>query len=245
MMRLSLHNKDISVKDMEQKEEKDVIATSEPMFVANSPRGVAENEPEETLSQTDQELIKKSGGAFSSFCAFPADTRFAGETEKEKIVLLLRAHFITNLYWIIITILLIIIPPLIIPLLALAKDFVAISFRANAFMIASFAWYSLVFTYAYLKFLYWYFNVYIITTDRLVDIDWYSVTYHKTSTALLPNIQDVSVSQIGVIPSLFDFGDIHIQTAGEEVNIDFLAVVHPQIVAMKINELIKNANETK
>ncbi|MDZ4228025.1 MAG: hypothetical protein U1E54_02150, partial [Candidatus Levybacteria bacterium] len=48
---------------------------------------------------------------FASFCTHPAGISFQNKEPDEKILLFLRKHFITNIYWILATILLAFIPP--------------------------------------------------------------------------------------------------------------------------------------
>ena len=101
-------------------------------------------------------------------------------------------------------------------------------------------WYLAGFTYAFINFLFWFFNVYIVTDKQIVDIDWYSVISHKLSSAPIVKVQDITARRVGVVAGVFDFGDVTIQTAGELPNFDFTNVPHPQLVVNKIKELLQN-----
>lgn len=190
-------------------------------------------------NETDGRLKAKSGNPlFSAFSAFPSAINFEGEDQDERVVLLLRAHIITNVKWILIFIFLLLVPLVIFPLLASLNMLSGIS-GGSGFVFTIF-WLMASFTYAFINFLYWYFNVYIVTDERIIDIDWYSVIYHQTNSTRISKIQDVSSTRSGVFASVFDFGNVHIQTAAEESNFEFENVPHPDLVSQKIQELMES-----
>ncbi len=78
-----------------------------------------------------------------------------------------------------------------------------------------------------------------MTNERIIDTDWYSVVIRKVSSTQIAKIQDVSATQVGVFPGVFDYGNVQIQTAGEEENFEFVSVPHPQLIAKQINELME------
>ncbi len=191
---------------------------------------------------TDEELRAKSGSpVMAAFCAYPTGVHFAGEHEEENIILLLRAHLITNVPWIIISFILALIPTVVFPFL-FATGFIPT--KVGTDIVVAIFWYLGVFTYAFLHALYWYFNVGIVTNERIIDVDWNSLTYHDVATALISHIEDVKENQVGVLSGIFDFGNVFVQTAGNEINVEFLQVPHPQLVVRKIQELMgKEENE--
>lgn len=82
-----------------------------------------------------------------------------------------------------------------------------------------------------------YLNVGIITTEHVVEIVQQSLFSRKISELGLDRIQDVSASQHGLTATMFDFGVIDIQTAGELPNFLFENVPHPNETAQRIMEL--------
>lgn len=192
--------------------------------------------PTHVDSQTDTDMKKvSSASVFAAFDAFPDGITFSGEEDNEQIILLLRAHIITNVRWILVALGLAIIPIILVPLVG---SFGLPVGAGTGFVLILF-WYMGIFTYAFINFLYWYFNVYIVTQERVIDVDWYSVIYRKVSSAQISHIEDVSASQGGVFAGVFDFGNVNIQTAAEEENFEFTNVPHPQLVAKKIGELMQ------
>lgn len=203
-----------------------------------SPKEAAPPASPTEASPTDKQLRSQTGTSFlAAFSAFPKNIFFAGREEGEDILLLLRAHPITTLPWILVTLGLILTPIIIFPLFAAANilPFVGV----GSALIFTLLWYLATFTDAFINFLYWYFNVYIVTNERVVDLDWYSIIYRKVSSCQISKIQDVSTVQAGVFAGIFDFGNVVIQTAAEFPNFEFTAVPHPQLVAKKIQELMQ------
>lgn len=197
--------------------------------------------PEETTPQPISGEIVTNSSLLSAFSTLPAGVSF-GEAEKgEKIILLLRAHWVTMVSWILVALGLLLAPLFIVPLVS-TMGFSG--FSAGTGLVVVLFWYLGTLTYTFLNFLYWYFNVYIVTNERIIDVDWYSVVVRKVSSAPLAKIQDVSAIQVGVLSGVFDYGSVQIQTAAEEENFEFAAVPHPQSVVKQLEELLQKEEKT-
>lgn len=174
---------------------------------------------------------KKRANLFGAFVSKPTNLHFETQEKREKIILLLRRHLVTNISWLVTTLVLIIAPSVILRMVHL--DFIPAPYR----LIATFVWYLLTFAFAFEKFLSWFFNVNIITDERIVDIDFPTILYKDISETKIDQVQDVSVKVGGFIRSLFNFGDVSIQTAGTVPEIRFEAVPNPEQVSKILNEL--------
>lgn len=181
-------------------------------------------------------LAKDSVGTFASMMLLPKSVRFQSQNDDEDVYILLRQHWAINLPW------------LINLLIGLAFPFVAIAiisalpgndelFPFSYLICGWVAWYIVLSTYMFMKFLKWYFNVYIITSDRILDLDFYGLLNHKISEASLSNIEDVSSGHFGLWQNLFDFGTVKIQTAAETAEFRFDNVPKPGYVQDKIMDL--------
>ncbi|MBI2335032.1 PH domain-containing protein [Candidatus Daviesbacteria bacterium] len=167
---------------------------------------------------------------FSAYVENPQNCRFEGQDPDEKILLLLRAHPIVNLAWIIPALLLFFLPfflPKIFSLLNLNLLALPQTFKI-VFLIIN---YLLILTIAFEGFLHWYFNVYIVTDKNVVDVDFHSILFKNIDVAPLRNIEDTSSSMGGILRSIFHYGDVLIQTAGTSRNIDLESVPRPHHVA--------------
>lgn len=180
--------------------------------------------------------------AFSSFMLRPEGITFETQIENETIILFLRKHWITNLHWIVITAILIVLPPIIFPALFFSGSIpFGVTAQLVTFLILS--WYLLTFTYMLGNFLIWYFTVSIITEERVVDVDLINLLYKEFSETRISKIEDVTMKSGGFIKSFFDFGDVFVQTAGSDVEFEFLDVPHPDQVVRIINQLMGREEE--
>jgi len=91
--------------------------------------------------------------------------------------------------------------------------------------------------YLFEKFLSWFFNMTIITDERIVDIDFVNLTSKKVSDADLDKIQDVSFTNAGAIGTIFNYGDVLVQTAAEVSEFIFERVPDPAEVAKILQRL--------
>ena len=167
---------------------------------------------------------------FPAYEENPHHFHFEGQDPNEKILLLLRAHPITNLIWIIPALVLFFLPfflPTLISLSGFDFSFVPSSY-AVAFLIFN---YLLSLVIVLEGFLNWYFNVYIVTDKNIVDVDFHSILFKNIDVAPLRNIEDTSSAMGGILHSIFHYGDVFIQTAGATKNIDLHSVPRPHHVA--------------
>lgn len=195
--------------------------------------------------QTKEEI--PHGNTMNPLAAFavdPINVHFATQGENERVHLFLRRHFITNIPWIALSILLLLAPPLIGPLFGLGNLPLISSLSAQVVLILTLFYYIVVFgTVILASFINWYFNVYIVTNERVIDVDFINILYREVSATRLNLIQDVTTKTGGVIRAIFNYGDVFIQTAGNEANFDFHAVPRPQDVAREIEKLMEQARK--
>lgn len=197
------------------------------IYVAGPKKETVPKPPNEDKARTGLENLDlvETQPIIASFATLPTNVRFKTQELEEKIILLLRMHWITNVPWIAMAILFMVSPMILnyFPLF----DFLPARYQFMGLIL----WYLLVTAFIIEQFLIWFFNVYIITDERVVDIDFYGLLHKEISDAKIDKIQDVRVKIGGIIASLFNFGDIFIQTAGEEPNFDFRSVPNPERVA--------------
>ena len=193
----------------------------------------------ESLKKELEEMLASGSRFFSAFIPKPGNLRFETQQKKEKIVLLLRRHPITNIPWILLVILLVFTPFFIKPLISL--DFIPGNYQLILFL----CWYLFTFAFAFERFLNWFFNVSILTDERVIDIDFPALLYRDITEAKIDKIQDVNIKTGGYVRSLFNFGDVVVQTAGAVPEICFEAVPDPQRVSQVINQLLYEEEQEK
>jgi hypothetical protein len=192
------------------------------------------------IPHTEAERRKYSGHSHSKLSAFnlyPEHIDFETRSKDEKIILLLRAHPITNLKWIFVTLVMLLVPGVI----QVIGFFDALP--AGFDLVVTLSFYLLTMAYALEHFLSWYFNVYLVTTLRVVDVDFYNLIYKQVSDADLDKIQDVTYNMGGVVRTVFNYGDVLVQTAAEVTQFEFLAVPSPDKVVKIMQDLTNKLND--
>jgi hypothetical protein len=168
---------------------------------------------------------------FSSLLIHPHVFDFQERDDDETVLLVARQHWVTNVRWIVTATLMFIVPSLF--------RFVptVISVPAAYVFVGYLFWYLMTFAYAFESFLSWYFNVYIITTKRIIDIDFNNLLTKKYSEATIDAVQDVTSAVIGAIPTVFNYGNVLIQTAAEVNELEFERVPDPEKIIKVLQEL--------
>jgi uncharacterized membrane protein YdbT with pleckstrin-like domain len=80
---------------------------------------------------------------------------------------------------------------------------------------------------------YW-LDVFIVTDKRLIDIDQTGLFSRTVSELRMYRTQDVTAEVKGFLHSMFDYGDVFVQTAGEHERFHFKDVPNPNLVAKNI-----------
>ncbi|HNP89393.1 MAG: hypothetical protein BWY24_00295 [Microgenomates group bacterium ADurb.Bin219] len=195
---------------------------------------VSPTKPETSISEKKLKIINElpvSTNPFSAFALNPSGVNFENQKNDETVLLLLRQHWGVNTAWILAGILFFFLP-------WLFKYFPGYYLLPEKYQLAVFiGWYLLLAAFVFEKFLSWFFNVGIVTDRRVVDVDFFGLLYKEISDAELDKIEDVTLKQVGAIRTVFDFGDINIQTAGEKANIEFNDVPHPRRVVKLLEDL--------
>jgi hypothetical protein len=175
----------------------------------------------------------------STFCTNPIGVSFQNQKSDEDIILFLRAHFITNIGWIFLASIFVLIPIIILLILpSFGISLIPFQNSISLTIILTIFYYMIVFSYVFINFLHWFYNSFIVTNQRVVDIDYSDIVLHNISLTKLTHLQDVTYSQSGFIPSFFNYGNIFVQTAGTEVNFEAYSVPKPRDAVHIIEEMM-------
>lgn len=136
---------------------------------------------------------------FPSFFDKPQKISFVDQEPSEKIELFLRQHWITNLPWVIGSTIAFAFPSIVIFLDRTLMFNLVKGMPSMIYIQLLVLYYMLIIAYIIEKFLYWYFNIYIVTNTHVVDIDFYSLMSRDLTEIDIKNIQSVSSKFRGVI----------------------------------------------
>ena len=106
-----------------------------------------------------------------------------------------------------------------------------------ALLVLAIIYYSAIWLFFYTNFIDYYLDMWIITNDRLIDIRQEALFSRTIAELDLYKIQDVTSEVKGIIPTIFNFGNIHIQTAGQEERFNLLNVPNPHNLRKRIADL--------
>lgn len=90
-------------------------------------------------------------------------------------------------------------------------------------------WWLLMWTGAFNTFTRYFLDEWIITTTRIIDISQHGFFRRHVSSFLLHHVQDVTTSVEGLLPTVFGYGKLRVETAGDDSkHFDMTGVPDPQ-----------------
>jgi uncharacterized membrane protein YdbT with pleckstrin-like domain len=98
-----------------------------------------------------------------------------------------------------------------------------------------------IWLYSFLVWIDYYFDVWIITNERIVNIEQKGLFTRRISELRFSRIQDVTASVNGLVPTILNFGDVHVQTAAEEERFTFRQVGDPFAVKDAVMRLARES----
>ncbi len=84
--------------------------------------------------------------------------------------------------------------------------------------------------------IYWQ-NEWVITTDSITQISQNSLFNRQVSQLSMDNLEDVTVDQNGILPHMFNFGNLKVETAGERSKFVFIYCPRPNEYARQILQI--------
>lgn len=165
------------------------------------------------------------------------EIRFPGQHENEKIILFLRRH------WFIFFMRILLILISITGLVAIYVFFNTVNsnFRESTYynfllfgesLATLFIW-----NFFFILWLDYYLDAWIVTNERIINIEQRGFFSRNISELKLVKIQDVTSEIIGVVPTLLDYGNIYVQTAAETERFTFYQIPNPNYVKNVIVQL--------
>jgi hypothetical protein len=95
----------------------------------------------------------------------------------------------------------------------------------------------------FLIWLIYYLNVQIITDRRIVDIDQVGLFFHEVSELHIANIEDVTSDISGILGTVFNYGDVFVQTAGNTERFEFSDVPNPATINKLLLDLYEHIRQ--
>jgi hypothetical protein len=168
-------------------------------------------------------------------------THFPNQKPNEHVILFLRRHWIIMLRLILMAIILLLAPLLIyygVPVIQSVMDNESI-FALWMLFVSSY--YLFVFLFLFNNFLNYYLDIWIITNNRVISVEQKSLFTRVFSEKDLDNMQDITSSIKGFIPTLLNYGEVYIQTAAEKERFVFKQIPNADDVARRISNLVQES----
>lgn len=164
---------------------------------------------------------------------------FSGQLENETIVAVIHrhwfnilSHFVTILILTISTVIFFFFAPLVTSAFEITLNTSLLFFITSTLFL--FLW-----VYAFFIWIDYYFDVWIITDERILNIEQKGLFTRVASEVNFGRVQDVTTKIEGFLPTLLNYGDILVQTAGEDKRFHFRNVGLPDEHKDTIVALVK------
>lgn len=122
-------------------------------------------------------------------------------------------------------------------------NIVATPFQFDVFVVMLSSYFLLIIPFFTVGFIDFYYDLLVVTDRRIMDIDQNSLFSRSFNELALEQVEDVSASTNGILRTLFDFGDVTIQSAGAKEKFIFKGVAHPRQITDIILDLADQAKQ--
>jgi len=172
--------------------------------------------------------------------------KFPGQKKDEKVIFYLRRHWINPFKHFISLSILAVLPYIFYLTLtdSLSGSMVSPIF-APLVVLLSGAYYLFIWLFYYHNFVDFYLDVWIVTNQRIINIEQKGLFSRTISEQQIDRVQDVTTEIKGVLPMILGFGNIYVQTAGSKQRFIFKQIPHPEKVSRKILSMINRSDQKK
>ena len=100
-----------------------------------------------------------------------------------------------------------------------------------------------VWLFSFIEFTDYYLDTWIVTSERVINIEQKGLFSRIASELPMDAVQDVTSNVQGITRTIFDYGDVIIQTAGEMKHFHFKEIGNPEDVKEQIIHLVEKDRE--
>lgn len=159
----------------------------------------------------------------------------------EKIIFQMRSHWILFLGELVLLIVLAVLPVgLFIVFQGVWPSLLIGTMSKPILVLMTSAYYLMLWLFFITKFIDYYLDVYLVTSDRVLDVSQQGMFARTVSELDLARVQDVTSEIKGILRSLMDFGNVYIETAGAKERFIFEDVKHPDVIRKRLLELVED-----
>ncbi len=167
------------------------------------------------------------------------DIMFPGRKVDEQVVLVLRRHWAILAGHSLLSIVILALPLAVAALGNFLIPQINETLLYPYLVVAFFLYLMFFWVYFFLGWVDYYLDVWIVTNDRIINIEQNGLFNRIVSEQKLYRVQDVTAEAKGFLPTLLNYGNVYIQTAGEQSRFIFEQVPEPY----QVKKLILEYNE--
>jgi len=161
----------------------------------------------------------------------------------EKVVIFLRRFWFEPIKILLLTTILIGVPPLAMILFwRIVVDILERPILGPIAVMLSAAYFLSIWLFAFFEYTDYYLDTWVVTNERIINIEQHGLFNRIASELHLATIQDVTAEVSGPIHTFFDYGDVYIQTAATKTRFVFKNIAHPEQIK---NQIIHLSDEDK
>lgn len=164
----------------------------------------------------------------------------AHQKDYEKLVFIVRRHWIILFSYFLMFLLEMILP--IAVFLALQDVFIPLfahSVIGPALLLLLSVYSLFIILLFFFHFIDYYLDVWIITNERLINIEQRGLFARSIAELRYYRIQDIASEVKGILPTLFHYGDVMVQTAGTQPRFVMKQVPHAPEIVLRIHALLE------
>jgi len=163
--------------------------------------------------------------------------------ENEQVVLVLRKHPLVLLKMALQGFLMFFLPP-VLYLAVLIFSPAILEFSEGSLVpylavLGASLYYLFLWLFLYIHWLEFYLDVWVVTNERVINVDQRRLFSRRVSEVRLAQVQDITSEVEGFLHTFFKFGDIDLQTAAEENKFTFKNISNPDNVRETILKLME------
>ena len=163
--------------------------------------------------------------------------------DQERVVMIARHHWWILFREVFVLVILFLVPFFLIPLVfmfAVQGGTAPSNVPGGVVLFFSAAWALVMWNLIFARWTDFYYDIWVITNWRIIDIDQKGFFNRQISTLLtLDHIQDIETTTSGIIGSVLNFGHVQVQTAAARDEFEFNDVANPT----SVDETIRAAQE--
>lgn len=170
--------------------------------------------------------------------------RLPNQLPDEKIILIIRKDFFILFKKVLLLAILAVLPLLFFGLILLPNaSMMQWAGTGSLIVLGVSAYYLFLWLFFFFSFLDYYLDVWIVTSERIIDIDQKGFFSRTISENKIFQVQDVTSEVQGFFPTILKYGNVFVQTAGEVERFFFSEVPEPDKIRDMIIKLVQDKRD--